>query len=489
MAKANNEFKEIISKERCFSVLKTRVSDKYLLLIKVRTKATDIEDIIKVLGVSVEPAGIRVEGDAATLKLVKSTARNLIPLVIPKASKKDIIFGEVFSLDPVFNTVEADINKDLYEKDIKYLLEEDIRSILKAKSIDDTLYTYTTIAIKNEYDLDKILKPLPEGYDKYDEAVTSRMSNRTSYASYDGTHDDKIYRALKRGKHVILVGEPGTGKTTDVEIVASKHQIPMLNALAHKDFTNGDILGEQATNSSGKIAFISGNGAYVTQHGGIYFIDEATSSPCIASTLNALADDTSIIQLPNGELIKKNPNARYVLSYNPGANETFMLPESTTSRFKVIYYKQITEGQFLDRMVRHCGGFSNTKFLKELYKVFIKASEYCKSCNYSVSINSRLYADFLNEILEDDTVSIHAWYEAYSSIFSYVLYAREQIEASQIPDLDKVAEPWVDKLYEIYHEADTVNEDTTSGGFEIDTAIVEDMDEVEDYLADLGFSA
>ena len=69
------------------------------------------------------------------------------------------------------------------------------------------------------------------------------------------------------------------------------------------------------------------------------------------------------------------------------------------------------------------------------------------------------------------------------------MYAREQIEASQIPDLDKVAEPWVDKLYEIYHEADTVNEDTTSGGFEIDTAIVEDMDEVEDYLSDLGFSA
>ena len=69
------------------------------------------------------------------------------------------------------------------------------------------------------------------------------------------------------------------------------------------------------------------------------------------------------------------------------------------------------------------------------------------------------------------------------------MYAREQIEASQIPDLDKVAEPWVDKLYEIYHEADTASEDTTSGGFEIDTAIVEDMDEVEDYLSDLGFSA
>lgn len=487
MAKANNEFKEIISKERCFSVLKTRVSDKYLLLVKVVTPSNNIEDKIKLLGVT-SGKDVTVEADVATLKLLKSKVRELIPLVIPKAGKKEILFSEVSSLDPALYIIEGDINKELYEKGYKYLIKDEVEAILDAKSIDHTIYTYTTIVIKNEYDLAKILKPLPEGYDKYDEAVTSRMSNRTSYASYDGTHDDKIYRALKRGKHVILVGEPGTGKTTDVEIVASKHQIPMLNALAHKDFTNGDILGEQATNSSGKIAFISGNGAYVTQYGGIYFIDEATSSPCIASTLNALADDTSIIQLPNGELIKKNPNARYVLSYNPGANETFMLPESTTSRFKVIYYEQITEVQFIDRMVRHCGDFSNTKFLKELYKVFIKASDYCKSCNYSVSINSRLYADFLNEILEDDTVSIHAWYEAYSSIFSHMLYAREQIDASQISDLDKIAEPWVDKLYEIYHEADIVDEETSSGGFTIDTAVVEEMDSVDDYLNNsLGF--
>lgn len=489
MAKANNEFKEIISKERCFSVLKTRVSDKYLLLIKVRTKATDIEDIIKVLGVSVESAGIRVEGDAATLKLVKSTARNLIPLVIPKASKKDIIFGEVFSLDPAFTTVEADINKDLYDKDIKYLLEEDIRSILKAKSIDDTLYTYTTIAIKNEYDLDKILKPLPRGYDKYDDAVTSRMINCTEAESLDGTHEKEIIAAFDRGKHVIAVSKPGVGKTTDAKIVASKIKVPLLNALAHKDFTNGDILGEQAADASGKIAFIDANGGYTLKYGGIYLIDEVTSSPNIASTLNALADDTPVIQLPNGVLVNKNSNFRLFICYNPGANETFMLPESTTSRFEVIYYDQLTEDQFINRLQVNCGGFSNTKFLKALYKTFIDASNYCESCNYSISINIRMFIDFLNKILVDDTVSVSKWHHYFSSIFSHVLYAREQIEASQIPDLDKVAEPWVDKLYEIYHEADTANEDTTSGGFEIDTAIVEDMDEVEDYLADLGFSA
>lgn len=487
MSKTNNEFKETISKERCFSVLKTRVSDKYLLLIKVVTPSNNIEDKIKLLGVT-SGKDISVEADVATLKLLKSKVRELIPLVIPKAGKKEILFSEVSSLDPASYIIEGDINTELYEKGYKYLTKEDVEGILDAKSIDHTIYTYTTIVIKNEYDLDKILKPLPRGYDKYDEAVTSRMINSPLYAVLKGTHDKEIEAALDRGKHVILVSKPGVGKTTDARIVASRMQVPLLNALAHKDFTNGDILGEQAADSSGKIAFIDANGGYVLRYGGIYLLDEATSSPNIASTLNALADDTPTLQLPNGIVVNKSDNFRIILCYNPGANETFLLPESTTSRFEVIYYDQLTEEQFINRLQVNCGGFSNTKFLKALYKTFIDSSNYCESCNYSISINIRMFIDFLNKILVDDTVSVSKWHHYFSSIFSHVLYAREQIDASQIPDLDKVAEPWVDKLYEIYHEADVVDEEVSSGGFTIDTAVVEEMDSVDDYLnSSLGF--
>ncbi len=489
MAKANNEFKEIISKERCFSVLKTRVSDKYLLLIKVVTPSNNIEDKIKLLGVT-SGKDVSVEADVATLRLLKSKVRELIPLVIPKASKKEILFSEVSSLDPSAYIIEGDINKELYEKGYKYLIQDEVEAILDAKSIDHTIYTYTTIVIKNEYDLDKIRKPLTRGYENYDDAIVSRMINSSQAAVLEGTHDKKIIKAFDRGKHVIAVSEPGVGKSTDAEIVASKIEVPLVNALAHKDFTNGDILGEQGADSTGKIAFIDANGAYALKYGGIYLIDEATSSPCIASTLNVLADDTPVIQLPNGELVKKHKDFRLMLCYNPGANETFLLPESTSSRFKTIYYKQLTEEQFVTRIQCKCGGFSNTKFLKELYKVFINSSKYCASCNYSISINIRYFIDFLNEILEDDTVGKDEWYEYFSSIFSHVLYAREQIDASQIPDLDKVAEPWVDKLYEIYHEADIVDEETSSGGFTIDTAVVEEVEAVDDYLnSSLGFGA
>lgn len=486
MAKANNEFKETIMKERCFAVLKTRVSDNYLLIIKVVTASKDPEDLMKVFGLSNTSLGVTVQGLKEDLKYLKPTLRNLIPLVIPKASKKEINFNEVFALDSVYSIVESDINQHLYDNDYKYLCKEDIESILDAKKIDHSTYVYTEIVIKNEYELDEITHALPEGYDKYPEIVTSRMINKPIYKMMKGTHVKEIYKALKLGYHVILVGEPGTGKTTDVAILGSLYEIPVLNALAHKDFTNEDILGAQATNASGKIAFIPANGGISVEHSGIYFVDEATASSCIASTLNALADDTSVIQLPNGELIKKHKDFRLILSYNPGANETFMLPESTTSRFVVIYYDQITEEQFIDRITFNCGGFNNSKFLKELYKTFINTSEYCKSCNYSISINSRCFERFLNSILLDDKISLEEWHKEFSNnVFSSVAYARENIDSSQIKDLDKVAEPWVDKLYEIYHEADTTSDDSSAGGFKIDTAVVEDMDAVEDYLDDL----
>ncbi len=173
---------------------------------------------------------------------------------------------------------------------------------------------------------------------------------------------DDILKALewgvKHNKHVLLIGETGTGKTASIKALAQKHKRPYRRLSMESGTTSDDIIGRILLNAEGTY-WIDGDLTDALRHGHWVLIDEVNATPPeVMFKLHPLLDDDAhlILNEHDGEVIKPHPDFRLFASMNPNYAGTRTLNRAFVSRFSfVVNYQHLVEKEEVKLLIERTG--------------------------------------------------------------------------------------------------------------------------------------
>lgn len=128
-----------------------------------------------------------------------------------------------------------------------------------------------------------------------------------------------VQSALNRRKPLLIIGEPGTGKTTLAQCIAAWNDLPYTGVGASGNFDEFRLQGYQ-TIRDGEMRYVMAEFARRVEVGGLLHIDEqAFMPPEVLAFLNSLFDDRRELQLSgyDGRVIKAHPDLFIVVTQNP----------------------------------------------------------------------------------------------------------------------------------------------------------------------------
>ena len=150
--------------------------------------------------------------------------------------------------------------------------------------------------------------------------------------------------ALKAGAPVLITGEPGTGKTSLILILGASFGVPVWLTPCNGSMTAAELVGKVVFNihegvdgDTRKTVFVPGPLLWCYVNGGIALLDDGlqlTSAAMTAAMEFAMMPDIYNCTT-NGELYKRHPNFRIVMTGNLGCVGTNKVPEALLDRFSV----------------------------------------------------------------------------------------------------------------------------------------------------------
>lgn len=171
-----------------------------------------------------------------------------------------------------------------------------------------------------------------------------------------------IIKALIGSEHVLLVGNPASGKTTLVRYLAKVLQTNLYYVNLSSDTGLEEFLGSYMQDKKGKWYYQEGFLFKALEEGSWLLIDEANLSP-LSEYLNTILDFGYITD-EEGDIHYAHPHFRLFLAMNPpGIHQSRnLLSPALRSRFNEIWVEEITEAQELSTLVET---WSDLKFFKK----------------------------------------------------------------------------------------------------------------------------
>ena len=194
-----------------------------------------------------------------------------------------------------------------------------------------------------------ISQEIPSYIQKFDYMKNIPTKARPYYAQ--GTEEAILNSCLNLGKHVILSGQAGSGKTELVLKVAHEQQIPIFKFSCSSDVRMADLIGSKTISEDGNsILFEAGmlTKAVLTanKYGkAIILLDEINVlAEKVQKNVNGLADGTGFIDLPNGR-IAINQGVQFLIAgtMNLGYAGTNTLNPELKDRFIIISMPNMTD--------------------------------------------------------------------------------------------------------------------------------------------------
>jgi hypothetical protein len=148
------------------------------------------------------------------------------------------------------------------------------------------------------------------------------LRERPTYRSrqFWGLSDIEILTRAHRAKQaVLLVGPPGSGKTTCVEAAAFDLGLPMVRFSCHDGLEVDDLIGKYVR-SGGEWRWRWGKLVTLVRHGGIALADEIDSArPEMLARIHSLLEPRRTLSVPEhkGEEIEAHPDFQFVATANP----------------------------------------------------------------------------------------------------------------------------------------------------------------------------
>lgn len=159
---------------------------------------------------------------------------------------------------------------------------------------------------------------------------------------------EMLRRARQQKMHVLLYGEPGTGKTALVEAAFSD----VLTANGHGDFEVSDFFGSFIETEDRQFVWLDGQLLRAAKLGLPFFVDDASLiDPRVMSVLYPAMDgrrEINVTTNPEIGVIKTHPDFYVVAACNPNAPGSVM-SEALLSRF-AIHLEVTTDFELMKRL-------------------------------------------------------------------------------------------------------------------------------------------
>ncbi len=152
-----------------------------------------------------------------------------------------------------------------------------------------------------------------------------------------------FYDLLNMGKHVVLVGQAGTGKTELSLLYAYDTKTPVFKYSCSADARKNDLIGSKTIDSAQMVKIVCGMITKAVLAGNKYgksmlILDEGNALiPKVQILLQGLTDGTGFIDLPEGKLkINKGVKFNVVITMNDQYSGTNPLNKPIRNRFEYI---------------------------------------------------------------------------------------------------------------------------------------------------------
>ena len=169
------------------------------------------------------------------------------------------------------------------------------------------------------------------------EAEVMIPQNTTGFIESDNREMWRLSTAYRMGKHTLMEGAKGTGKTIAVKEICAQLQMPMWRITCSEGLSTDDLIGYM-TSDGVQTQFIDGHVTAAVRHGGILFLDEFNfAKPSVCSILHMIMDSGHLVIPMTGEVLKAHADFRIFAALNPcedyaGTEET---NQATIDRFGV----------------------------------------------------------------------------------------------------------------------------------------------------------
>lgn len=300
--------------------------------------------------------------------------------------------------------------------------------------------TETTVSEGSQSYLDKLMSM--EGLDN----VKEEIKNQISYASIMKMRKEFGFKVPERLFHIILTGDPGTGKTTIARLIGKIFYESGLLSSGHTVETNraglvGKYIGESEDNTKRQIE---------EARGGVLLIDEIYSLTSEVAETGGATRDFGVKVIDT--LIPVMSDSKYDLivigcGYKKQMEQFLKANPGLASRFPIVLdFKNLTLEQLwniivdklkeYDFSISECGAlairtliekamtvpcFGNGRFANTLVENYL-IPEVCSRI-YKISVNEKMSAERLKELCvveEDDVPSIEILFPLSQNKHSYV---------------------------------------------------------------------
>jgi len=186
---------------------------------------------------------------------------------------------------------------------------------LEAKKIQEAKIKAELEAQRKQELRDQRIKARTEGFISEDFPAyieqfdyMKNIPNKAREYFAQGSEQNMLKLCADMGKHTILSGSAGSGKTEVIIKYAHENQIPIFKMSCSSDVRMDDLIGSKTIDSDGSIKFQAGMllKAVLTanKHGkAIILLDEInTLAEKVQKNINGLADGTGFIDLPMGRI-------------------------------------------------------------------------------------------------------------------------------------------------------------------------------------------
>lgn len=162
---------------------------------------------------------------------------------------------------------------------------------------------------------------------------------------------EKAIAAILCGKNILLAGPKATGKNILAESLGEAFGRPAWNVSFHIGADAAYLVGTD-TYDGKKVVFRPGPVTLCAQYGGFGVLDEINMARNEAlAVLHSALDFRRELDVPGYELVKMDPDTRFIATMNYGYAGTRELNEALASRFVVLDMPLISEAD-LDRLIR-----------------------------------------------------------------------------------------------------------------------------------------
>ena len=159
-----------------------------------------------------------------------------------------------------------------------------------------------------------------------------------------------FYDLLDMGKHVVLVGQAGTGKTELSLLYAYDTKTPVFKYSCSADARKNDLIGSKTITKEQLVKIVCGMITKAVLTGNkvgkaLLVLDEGNALiPKVQILLQGLTDGTGFIDLPEGKLkINKGVKFNVVITMNDQYSGTNPLNKPIRNRFEYIEMKRLTK--------------------------------------------------------------------------------------------------------------------------------------------------